>query len=472
MGQLPKQDQALYALGASHLATYFWLARGLKPAKHQREIMTVIQEFLEEAWSIPAHELTGIRVLNINLPPGAGKSSISSMTLPPWVLGNKPHLQVGVVSAKGDLATIFKQATLKDLENGVAYQNCFPDEAARPDLDNWTATNGYFLKGADLKKELTPSLTASGLFGSILGKRYDLIIIDDGQDQETARTPGARRKTWEFIDDTVLSRLDTDSGGIVINVQQRLHDQDISGMLEESYGAESVTIPALDENDNSYWKKRYNAQYLIGRRASMGDRFQAWYQQRPAQGDGTIFPRQVLHSCFYEGEPPKGRLVQSWDTALKDGEKNDYSAMVEAIVTSKYDIYITNMFWKKLEQPELLKMMLLFGMKKPKEVIVEDKGSGTTSIQLLGKEGSLPMIPYNPKGSKEDRARDVKGWFLANKVYLPKNHPKVHEFIEFFTGFPQARYDDPVDATTQLIAHSIKDYDPSRSEIRISVISR
>ena len=40
-------------------------------------------------------------VLVVNLPPGAGKSSIISATAPPWILGHRPFERMGIVSAKG-----------------------------------------------------------------------------------------------------------------------------------------------------------------------------------------------------------------------------------------------------------------------------------------------------------------------------------------------------------------------------------
>ena len=187
---------------SAKLSAYFSLARGFEPAGHQHDILSTVQRFLEDCWSRPAAQHDGLRVLDINLPPGAGKSAIISATLPPWVLGQRPFERIGIISAKGDLASMFEVVTKVDIESGEVYAACFPDADARPDRSRGWAKGTLYLQGLP-HREVTPSIATSGLFGSIIGKRFTLIILDDPQDQESAGTPGQRRKTWEFINGTV-----------------------------------------------------------------------------------------------------------------------------------------------------------------------------------------------------------------------------------------------------------------------------
>ena len=464
--------QAMFDLGAANLPTYFYLANGFMPASHQTEILTAVQEFLNEAWSKPPHLHETLPVLNINLPPGAGKSTVCVKTLAPWILGNRPFERVGIISAKGDLASSFEQGALADITEGAAYERCFPHPNSRPEKNKWTKEGGYFLKGA-LPNQITPSLISSGLYGSILGKRLTVILIDDGQDQETSRTLKQREKTWEFIFNTVTTR--GDPGCVIINIQQRLHDQDISGKLLDHMDAKSVSIPAIRKDpktgeDVSYWPERFNLKFLLQRKAVDGDFFSAWFLQNPSGGEGTIFKREVLNTCYYTGKAPHGTLIQSWDTAFKKGEENDYTAMVEAVVTPELDIYITNMYWEKLDFLELIDRFMQFGRMSPNWVLVEDKASGTSAVQVLKAKSALPIMPYIPTEDKIFRAKSITGWLATGKVKIPKDHPRRVEFERFLTGFPLAKHDDPVDAMTQLIAHVIKDYDPHGNDFNIGFV--
>ena len=438
-------------MARARLSMYFNVARGYQPAPHQVRILREVQAFLEDCWSTPPHEAQGLRVLVVNMPPGAGKSSIISATAPPWILGHRPFERMGIVSAKGDLAAMFESVTKVDIEAGNVYAECFPGEAARPDSTRGWAKGTLYLKGLP-PGEATPSINTAGLFGSILGKRWTFLILDDPQDQETARTPEQRRKTWEFINGTVLSRVIP--GSPVICVQQRWHEDDVSGQLIRHYGARVVTLPALDDEGRSYWPEMYSGDYLRQRRQADPHLFEANYQQRPGQGAGDVFRREWFQ--YYDVLPDEGHRVQSWDTAVKTGQENDYSAFVEAFITPNRDVYVTDFDWERLEFPQLVaRVKARYEAQHPRSVLVEDKSSGSSAIQVLRQQSGVPIVPTKPEADKVSRARSTTGWFEAGKVFFPRHHPKLAEFEAFLTGFPLLAHDDPVDALTQLLNHTI-----------------
>lgn len=431
---------------------YFNLARGYKPAPHQVRILREVQEFLEDCWATPPGEAAGLRVLVVNMPPGAGKSSIISATAPPWILGHRPFERMGIVSAKGDLAAMFESVTKVDIESGNVYAECFPGEDARPDASRGWAKGTLYLKGLPAG-QATPSINTAGLFGSILGKRWTFLILDDPQDQETSRTAEQRKKTWEFINGTVLSRVIP--GSPVICVQQRWHEDDVSGHLIRHYNAKVVTLPALDEHGVSYWPEMYSADYLKQRRQVDPHLFEANYQQRPGEGAGDVFKREQFR--YYDTrELPDGYRVQSWDTAVKTGQENDFTAFVEAVVTPTQDIYVTDFDWERLEFPQLVaRVQARYTARKPRKVLVEDKSSGSSAIQVLRQQSAVPIVATKPEVDKVSRARSTTGWLEAGKVFFPQGHPRIAEFEAFLTGFPMLAHDDPVDALVQLIREVI-----------------
>ena len=434
---------------ATDLELYFKLARGFSPALHQRAVIKLLQRFLIACWQTPPSKAEAFRVLNINMPPGSAKSTIVSSTLPAWVLGSRPFERIGIVSAKGDLVQLFETVIKKEISEGEVYTTVYTDEDNRPDYSRGWATGRLYVKGLPAG-EITPSIAASGLYGSILGKRYTMIILDDAQDQEGARTPGQRDKTWQFINDTVLSR--AVPGSPIINAQQRLHYDDISSRLERLYDAQTFLLPALDDEGNSYWPDMYPAAWLEQRQRAEPHTFAAWYQQKPLQSSAEIFKP---HWFQYKHADARDTLYQSWDTAVKTGQGNDYTACIEGRVDRNSNVYVTDIYRKKLEFPQLIEQVERFGRRRPHIALVEDKASGSPAIQTLKQSSSLPIVGVVPKGDKEERARSVTGWFESGKVFFPPNHPMLAELEHELLSFPDGLNDDMVDALTQLLNYVI-----------------
>ena len=463
---IPSLYEVQLELARRDLSEYFELARGFRPARHQQLILDTLKHFLQSCWDSPPGQHTKLRVLNINLPPGAGKSSIISATLPAWALGRRPFERIGIVSAQGTLSGLFENTIKADIETGEVFKHCFPQPEARPDKTRGWAKGTLYLKGLP-RAEATPSLVAAGLFGSVIGRRFTMLILDDPQDQMTTRTADQRQMSWNFLDATVLSRVIP--GSPVICVQQRWHEDDISGRLERLYGAQVVKVKAITNEDESYWPEMYSREYLEQRRLAEPHMFQANYQQEPGIGDGDIFKRDwfryydvgsdkaLVVNDTYRFDSTKGVRYQSFDTAFKKGDENDYTAFVEAVINPENnDVFITDMWWERLEFPDLVNAAKsAFENRRPRSVLVEDKASGTSLVQVLQRQSGVPLVPVKVETDKVNRARGTTGYLEAGKVFFPRNHPRVAEFEAFLTGFPFLTHDDPVDAFSQLMSYVI-----------------
>ena len=83
-----------------------------------------------------------------------------------------------------------------------------------------------------------------------------------------------------------------------------------------------------------------------------------------------------------------------------------------------------------------------------RDIIIEDKGSGTSLMQQLSYEG-VPTIAYQPKGSKEDRTCAQSSAIEAGAVFLPKNATWLDDFKLEVISFPYGKNDDQIDALSQ-----------------------
>ena len=127
---------------------------------------------------------------------------------------------------------------------------------------------------------------------------------------------------------------------------QRLHQEDLVGEVMEREPWEVLSLPAIAEQDENYFIEcpmgnyhyvRKTGKALLPERDSIeiyrkireavGEyTFQSQYQQNPMSREGGMIKREWIKYCETERLPGDFACVlQSWDTANKIGEMNDYS---------------------------------------------------------------------------------------------------------------------------------------------------
>lgn len=85
------------------------------------------------------------------------------------------------------------------------------------------------------------------------------------------------------------------------------------------------------------------------------------------------------------------------------------------------------------------------------DILIEDKGSGSSLIQDVKYDTPYRAIPITPKDDKVTRLSTVSAHIEAGYVHLPKQASWLDEFVLEVLQFPNARYDDQVDSMTQLL---------------------
>lgn len=159
------------------------------------------------------------------------------------------------------------------------------------------------------------------------------------------------------------------------------------------------------------------------------------------------------------------KIVQSWDTAFKKNEENDYSVCTTWKVAQN-GYYLLDMWKGRVEFPELKrKVVELNDIYKPNEILVEDKASGQSLIQELQRETRLPIIKVQATNDKIARVHAITPLIEAGKVYLPKDKYWVKEFVNECEDFPNSEYDDAVDTLSQFLNSVKEDAMPNISSI-------
>jgi predicted phage terminase large subunit-like protein len=313
---------------------------------------------------------------------------------------------------------------------------------------------------------------ATSVTGTLTGRGGDIIILDDVIKPEEANSETTRNAVNDWYQSTLASRLNDKASGAIILVMQRLHQYDLAGMLLEAGGWYQLRLPAIATEDEaipltrgrSYHRRagellhpaREPMAVLDALKAAMGSAaFAAQYQQDPVPAAGN-----VIQSGWFKTYDPAvldqsyGRIVQSWDTASKDNPHNDWSVCLTALVQQK-DIYILNVLRRRMTIPVLKAAAIAAARDWSAHVLlIEDQASGTQLIQLLRSEnhrGVPSPIARRPETDKLSRAMGVSAMIEAGRVHLPAEATWLAEFKSELLGFPNTRFDDQVDALSQLL---------------------
>jgi len=455
-------------------------AKRLFDALLRQNLSTFIQRCFNELepsanyrhnWHIDAlaHALSEVAAgrckrLVITIPPRSLKSLSASIAFPAWLLGRNPRRKI-ICASYGKALTEDLAGKHRRIVNSAWYRDLFPAMRIDPRKDTIseirTTAGGYRLT------------TTVG--GPLTGRGGDIIIIDDPIKAADAESEAARNTVNTWFKETVLSRLDDKTVGAIIIVMQRVHVGDLAGHVLKAGGWTHLDLPAISpelqsvltgpKNFHNFWKgdllhaDRDTQQVLDELRTSMGTAaFSAQYLQRPVPAGGNRI--KIGWFSRYDTLPdtsdPNWKIVQSWDTASKADELNDYSVGITALVYKREAIYILDVVRARLEYPDLKKKIIATKHRfKADYVLIEDKGSGMSLIQDLKRDGIFAK-PIKPEGDKVVRMSTCSAPIESGAVFLPNHAPWLEPFEHELMAFDKGIHDDQVDALSQLINWAIK----------------
>ncbi len=299
--------------------------------------------------------------LIINLPPRNLKSHASTICFPAFVLGHKPSAQIICASYGQQLADKLS-LDCRTLMNSEYYRGLFqvrlsPRKQSAQEF--MTTANGFRL--------------ATSVGGVLTGRGADFIIIDDPLKPDEAVSQTRRQGVNDWYDDTLSTRLNDKRTGCIIIIMQRLHEDDLVGHVIEQEKWERVRLPAIAEEDETHQivspgrtrtvrrragealhPEREPLEVLENQRRTMGEyNFAGQYQQQPAPLGGGLVKAEWFGS-YKPGEEPArfDVVVQSWDTANKSAELNDYSVCTTWGQKNK-KIYLLYVLRRRMDYPDL-----------------------------------------------------------------------------------------------------------------------
>jgi len=432
----------------------------------------------QDNWHIDAviHALLRVRSghtrrLLITLPPRSLKSHIITICFPLWLMGHNPNLKVITSTYGSDLSEKFGRDSLTILESEW-FQKTFPavrlSRRKKAASEFETTQKGFRLN------------TSVG--GSLTGRGGDLIILDDVHKPNEITSDVSREQVIEWYKNTLLSRFDNPSEGAVIVVMQRLHEEDLAGHLIEHGDFEHLNLPAISTETQTIplhprgshrfkegdflHEARLSAEILDSIKSSLGSSlYSAQYLQTPYPRESDILTWGWFRTYDSVEDLEFEKIVQSWDTAVKDGAHNDYSVCTTWGVIGK-NCYLIDLFRRKMKIPELVRNVKSQASRsKANLVLIEDAASGSYIIEDC--EDDLLDINCHVRGIKPTtnkivRFENATPMIEAGKIHIPEYAEWMLRFKRELMAFPNVKHDDQVDSVSQFINWKHENrYDPS-----------
>ena len=419
-------------------------------------------EYLDLICARLAKVVTGeTRNLILSIPPRHLKSICVSAALPAFFLGHHPTGEVLAVSYGQELAKKFAEDTRKIMLSDF-YTRIFDTRLAggRQPVHALRTLQGGIRR-------------ATSIDGAATGIGADLMIFDDPQKPNETPSEAIRRSTNQAYENTFLSRRNDPATCGTVIVMQRLHEDDFVGHVLGLGGDwEVLNLPAVAEEDEAYAYETCMGRFVYRRkegvalhparvpmaelnliRTQMGEAVWAsQYMQRPAPAGGGLVKTDWFKRYGPADLPTEfSRVVQSWDTASTIAQWSDYSVCTTWGINDRR-IYLLNVFRKRLLYPDLKRAVVeQMEIHRANEVFIEDHASGTALIQDLRKDGFGKVQGRKPQGDKQMRMANQTAQIENGMVYIPAEAPWLAEYLHELTVFPNGKYDDQVDSTSQAL---------------------
>lgn len=403
--------------------------------------------------------------LIINMPPRHMKSILCSVAFPAFVLGHEPHKRIITLSYGADLSAKFT-SDFRTIVTTAEYRRLFPGMEIERMTDE------------EIRTTLKGSRRVSSVGGPLTGIGGHIFILDDPQKAVDAQSATHRKNVQNWFSNTVISRLDDKKNDAIILVQQRVHMDDLSGYLISQSGDWHIlnlaAIAPADEEipigmesfhrrlaGEALHPERESIETLEALRRQLGsDVFSAQYQQSPVPPDGAMIKRDWLR--YYDELPqmsPGDKIIQSWDTASKDGTSNSWSVCTTWLVTKKGDYYLLDLTRGRFEYPQLKAIAIALAKRfKPNRIAIEDASTGIALAQELRQILHRRIETIKVDRDKIGRMFVQSDKFCNGHVFFPQNAAFLPELKAELLSFPNGKADDQVDSISQALAYKVWGY--------------
>ena len=436
-----------------------------------------------------------INRLMINVPPGSAKSLLVSVFWPAWEWGPKGHTSYRYLSSSfAESAVIRDVRKMRALVMSDWYQRHWP--------------HVELIRQGELSIENSLTGVRDGVaFGSLTSRRGDRLILDDPHSVEKAESQIDREKATRRFRESAVNRLNDQVKSAIVVIMQRLHEADISGVIQESMPDYCQLVLPMEYEASRHceteigfsdprskdgellFPERFPAETVANLKRDMEKyAYAGQYQQRPAPRGGGIFPYNgwelwskkvaVTYGRNESQFPDFDLIIASLDPAYGERQEHDFSAFIIMGTWSNHhgiqQCMLMSAWQKRLPISELVTEVVRSCRKlKVDRLLIESKGSGKSVVQELRRltNGEMFGITELDPGAYDKVSRahafshlwgeeQANGDVRKSVMWVPAQTQEggavwPRDWAELVmaqaASFPKAKHDDFVDALVQAL---------------------
>lgn len=404
--------------------------------------------------------------LVINISPGTTKSTVCSRMFTPWLWARMPHAVVISGSHTAALSNEFSVES-RDIIRSAKYRRLFPEVELKDDQD----TKQLYENTKKGKRK------AVSTRGKVTGSHGHFILMDDPIDPEGAISEAKLKQVNRWLSGTLLSRAKKADVTPFILIMQRLHESDPSAeMIErgkQGVPVKHICLPATITPNikprklRRFYKNglmdpvRLSKDTLQDKEYKLGNfMYTGQYLQDPVPLEGGMFETDKI---VYEHKAPTRwqAIYRSWDKAGSTTNQSAYTAGVLMGLDLHGHFWILDVVRGRwISSKRNTQMVATAKMDTPETriVIEQEPGSGgkesaETSVRLLAGRSVTVVLP---KGDKALRADPLSVQVNYGNVRVLKDRDWVRDYITEMKHFPNSKFKDQIDATSQAFAELYK----------------
>ncbi|WP_229898635.1 terminase large subunit domain-containing protein [Streptomyces finlayi] len=463
----PPQQRALLLRAEKHLAMDRSPGALAAVVTNLKEWQAPHLDLVDQAWiGMAEGRLDRVR---LTMPPRHGKSQRAARWGPLWYLRKYQDRRLIIASHSSDLS----EGHGRFIRDTIAEYHDLLGIRLNPGSE---AVHRFDLAGRK------GGLLASSIGGGLTGHGATVAIVDDPvKDMADADSPTIRRKTWDWWQSVLQTRIEPD--GAICVIQTRWHENNLSGRIIADAEANEWTVidlPAIADSTTdplgrspgeALWPERFSEAHHAKTRKRVGERvWAALYQQKPRPPEGGVWSRAWIDdnrtSVVAFSGLEMARIVVAVDPAGGESTVSDETGVVGCARGFDGHLYVLDDQSGSMGANDwgLTACRLALSLRAD-AIVVESNYGGDMARQIvrqaweqLQRSGEargllMPMVlEVTAKVGKRLRAEPIAQLYEQGLVHHIGQHPKLEDqMVTWVAGMDSPdRMDAAVHALTEL----------------------
>ncbi len=321
--------------------------------------------------------------------------------------------------------------------------------------DSWAVKNWNVDKGGEF--------AIYWVWWGITGKWGNILIIDDPYaSRQDAESDTIRRTVSNWYWSTLLTRKQDDKAKQIL-IMQRWREDDLAWEILEREPDKWVElkIPALNDNEESFWASRFSSDYFKELRANNPLFFSSQYQQDPINEQWGEFRRDMFiyyDRVDFENARKHLETITFVDPAISEKQDADNTAIVTIWIDRRNNfIYVLECIAERMLPDKIIDTIFQTQRKWWSKVGIEEVQYQKMLIlevqkQMRVRNTFFTLEWVKPQWEKVARIRStLQGRYSSGSMLHNNSYPELEAEL---LKFPNGKHDDRIDALTWAVALS------------------